>query len=344
MPSPHRDEAPVTFGEAEDVQRSYFDEAARLPLVVSPGPAAPDLCAWALRNRQSIEGELDVHGAILFRGFAVSAAGDLDRFITALSGASLPYTERTSPRTQVGGNIYTSTDYPARQEIFLHNENSYRDQFPLRVYFCCLKPPSAGGETPLADCRRVYARLRRETRERFAEGYLYVRNFGGGPGMAWQEAFQTKSAAEVEKYCQAHRIAYEWRHGDRLRTRQVRRAIARHPRTGEMVWFNHLTFFHLTTLPQAFQDVLRAEYPHDLPNQTYHADGSEIAPELLDELRAAYRAETIAFPWQAGDVLLIDNMLVAHARRPFTGDRRVIVGMATEWSWDLAWQPSPMPV
>lgn len=316
------------------VRAGYLDGGSRLPLVIYPASRIPDVCAWAGESREVLQIELDTHGAILFRGFGVASPADLDRFITATSGTPLPYTERTTPRTRVEGNIYTSTDYPARQEIFLHNENSYRDRFALKVYFCCVQPPATGGETPIADCRRVYERLRPETRAQFADGYLYVRNFGGGPGMSWQEAFQTEDPAQVEEYCRAHRIEYEWRSGNRLRTRQLRRAIARHPRTGVMIWFNHLTFFHLSTLPAAFQEILRTEYPSDLPNQTYHADGREIAPEVVDEIRAAYRAETVMFPWRTGDVLLLDNMLVAHARMPFTGPRKIIVGMADESGWD----------
>src|SRR5262245_44840563 len=266
---------------AEDVTLTHLSDSSSLPLVVSPASRIADVYGWARAHRDLIEAALEVHGAILFRGFGVASPADLDRFITETSGAPLAYSERTTPRTQVEGHIYTSTDYPARQEIFLHNENSYRDRFPLKVYFCCVTPATSGGETPIADCRAVYERLQVDTRQLFADGYVYARNFGGGPGMSWQEAFQTQDKGEVEKYCRVHRIAFEWRDGNRLRTRQHRRAIATHPRTGEPVWFNHLTFFHLTTLPPAFQEILRKEFPSDLPNQTYCTDGGEIPAEIV---------------------------------------------------------------
>lgn len=316
------------------VALGYVDGSSRLPFVISPESSGMDVFEWAKNNEDFIETELDRHGALLFRGFGVNTPEALTRFITATFGTPLPEAESTTPRTRIEGNIYTSTDYPANQEIFLHNENSYMDRFPLRVYFCCVKPSDSGGETPIADCRRIFSRLRPETRSRFADGYLYVRNFGGGAGMSWQTAFHTNNKQEVADYCRAHQIDYEWRGENLLRTRQLRRSIATHPRTGESVWFNHLTFFHLTTLPKAFQEVLQAEFASSLPNQTYHADGSDIAPEILDELRGAYRAEMATFPWQTGDVILLDNMLVAHARKPFKGARKVIVGLANECSWD----------
>jgi hypothetical protein len=66
----------------------------------------------------------------------------------------------------------------------------------------------------------------------------------------------------------------------------------------------------------------------DLPANTYYGDGSPIEPEVLDHLRAAYHAETVSFPWQQGDLLMLDNMLVAHGRAPYAGARQILVGMS----------------
>jgi alpha-ketoglutarate-dependent taurine dioxygenase len=105
--------------------------------------------------------------------------------------------------------------------------------------------------------------------------------------------------------------------------------VSRHPRTGELVWFNHATFFHVSTLEPTLRDSMLAEFPEgELPANTYYGDGSPIEPEVLDHLRAAYHAETVSFPWQAGDLLLLDNMLVAHGRAPYAGPRQILVGMA----------------
>ncbi len=66
----------------------------------------------------------------------------------------------------------------------------------------------------------------------------------------------------------------------------------------------------------------------DLPNNTYYGDGSPIEPQVLAELRAAYLAHSVTFPWRQGDLLMLDNLLVMHARQPYEGPRRVLVGMA----------------
>jgi alpha-ketoglutarate-dependent taurine dioxygenase len=32
--------------------------------------------------------------------------------------------------------------------------------------------------------------------------------------------------------------------------------------------------------------------------------------------------------WEAGDLLMLDNLLAAHGRRPFSGERRIAVAMS----------------
>jgi alpha-ketoglutarate-dependent taurine dioxygenase len=327
--------SPLKLSVEELVKKRLFDSDSRLPLIVEPA-ANINLTKWASNNPSVIEADLAKHGAILFRGFNVNSAEKLEEFIVAVSGEALKYNERSSPRSQVSGGIYTSTDYPANASIFPHNEQSYNLVFTQKIYFCCILCAAQGGETPVVDCRNIFNRISPKIRERFIERrYMYVRNFREHLGLSWQTAFQTTDKSVVENYCCKNDIEFEWREEDSLRTRQVRRAVAKHPRTGEMVWFNHLTFFHVSTLDPAVRGLLLSQYAEeDLPNNTYYGDGSPIEPSILDELRAAYLAEKVIFKWQEGDVLMLDNMLIAHAREPFLGERKVIVGMAEQANWN----------
>jgi alpha-ketoglutarate-dependent taurine dioxygenase len=311
-------------------------ENTALPLLIRPALDGVDLKAWAANNRQLLEQYLLKHGGILFRDFPLrgtdlASVEDFEQFITGVSGEPLVYTERSSPRSQVSGNIYTSTDHPPDQSIFLHNENSYRQNWSLHIFFFCKLPAQQGGETPLADTRRIYERIDPAIRDRFRQKQvMYVRNFGDGLGLSWQTVFQTTEKKGVEQYCQKAGIAWEWKSNNRLRTRFVRPAIVAHPTTKEMLWFNHATFFHVTTLEPAVRDALLSEFKEeDLPNNTYYGDGTPIEPAVLDELRQAYREETVTFPWQKGDILMLDNMLTAHGRTPFVGPRQVLTGMST---------------
>lgn len=321
---------PLAQGHGE----SHSENA--LPLLMRPATGEVDLITWATNNRELLEKYLLKHGGILFRDFLLRGTGastaveGFKRFITGVSGELLEYSEPTSPRSQVSGNIYTSTDYPAHQSIFLHNETSYRQNWPLHIFFLCQLPAQQGGETPLADTRKIYERIDPAIRERFRQKQvLYVRNFGDGMGLPWQTVFQTTEKEVVEQYCRKSGIAWEWKSGNRLRTRTVRPAIVSHPTTGEMLWFNHMTFWHVTTLEPKLRNALLAVYEEaDLPNNAYYGDGTPIEHSVLDELRQAYTEETRVFPWQQGDILMLDNMLTAHGRRPFAGPRQILTGMS----------------
>ena len=311
-------------------RESYLRPGATLPLVIEPSIENVNLIVWAAENREQIEQNLLQHGGILFRGFPVAGADTFQEFCRTLSGELLEYRERSSPRSKVHGNVYSSTDYPADQTIFLHNEHSYSLTFPLRIAFFCETPSAEGGETPIADTRKVVKRIDPEVVQRFVEKrWMYVRNFGDGFGLAWQTVFQTDDKQAVERYCEASGIEVEWKPGNRLRTRQVRDAITVHPRTGEPIWFNHATFFNVSTLEPRIRETLLAEFAEeDLPNNSYYGDGSPIEPEVLEQLRSAYENELVAFRWRKGDILLLDNMLAAHGRAPYAGERKILVAMA----------------
>lgn len=320
----------VSVSSKDMIKTAPLVPGQSLPLLVEPAIRGVNLSAWTAENRAFLEESLLRHGGLLFRGFGVREAGDLEQFIQALCGEALEYRERSSPRSSVAGNIYTSTDYPPSYPIFLHNENSYQKVWPLKIFFLCRTASATGGETPIADCRKVLARIDPEIRQRFIDKqWMYVRNFGDGFGLAWQTVFQTTDKAQVEEHCRNSGIEVEWKSDGRLRTRAVRPAVTKHPRTGDWTWFNHATFFHISTLePTVRQSLLEEFAESDLPANTYYGDGTPIEPEVMDHLRQAYSQETVRFPWQEGDLLVLDNMLAAHGRAPFTGERKVLVGMA----------------
>jgi alpha-ketoglutarate-dependent taurine dioxygenase len=200
----------------------------------------------------------------------------------------------------------------------------------MRICFFCAKPAEQGGETPIADSRKVFEEIPPAIRARFAEkGLLYVRNYGEGMDLSWEDVFQTANKSEVEQYCREAGIEFEWADGNRLSTRQLCQAVATHPRTGERVWFNQAHLFHISSLQTEVADALLSTFDaKDLPRNVYYGDGSAIESSALDEIREVYSRQSVIFRWQQGDVLMLDNMLTAHGRTPYTGARKVLVGMA----------------
>jgi alpha-ketoglutarate-dependent taurine dioxygenase len=293
--------------------------------VIAKDGHGTEVAAWLAQRRDDLHARLLERGALLFRGFDVTSARRLEAFARELSTEVPQFDEESSPRSPLGGDVYTSTDYPPDWPIQFHNEYSYGDSWPLRLFFCCLEPPEHGGQTPLADSRSVLQRISAATREAFAErGVLYTRNFIPGMGVSWENAFRASDRDHVERRCNELGIRCEWLEGGRLRTTQVADAIVRHPVCGEAVWFNHAFFFNANAIePLALREVLLKQREEDFPTHTRFGDGSPISAETVEELRAAYAAECVQFDWQTGDVLWIDNMLMSHSRRPFSGKRRI---------------------
>ncbi|TDV43188.1 TauD/TfdA family dioxygenase [Actinophytocola oryzae] len=306
------------------------DVAPELPYVMTAGSFDEPVTEVAETGRSLLRERLSRHGAVLLRGYRVSGVDGFGRFATTFSGSPLiEYSERSSPRTSLSGAVYTSTDYPPDQTIFLHNENSYQSSWPRLLYFHCVQPPETEGATPLADIRRIHDSIHPDVREEFERrGWSVVRNFHPGFGASWEYAFGTDDESVVADYCRDHRLDHTWTGKGRLRTTAVRTAVHTHPDTGERVWFNHIVFFHHTTLPEEVREGIQAIFAvEDLPTNTYFGDGGVIPDETVAHLRDCYDKHRVRFDWQAGDVLVVDNMLACHGREPFTGARRIAVAM-----------------
>jgi alpha-ketoglutarate-dependent taurine dioxygenase len=272
-------------------------------------------------------------GAILFRGFDKARIAEFHDVAASFGPGLLPYEFGSTPRTRIQEGVYSSTEYPAHQWIPQHNEQAYTLRWPMKIWFYCDIAAPEGGETPVTNSREVYRRIDPAIRARFAQKKLmYVRNYGNGLDVPWEQVFQTSERADVEAFCRAQQITWEWLDDGGLRTRQVCQSEARHPATGEMVWFNQAHLFHISGLePDVRESLLAVVDEADLPRNVYYGDGTPIEDGILDDIRGLYRELTLCCRWQEGDVLLLDNMLTAHGRAPFTGPRRVLVAMAEPW-------------
>lgn len=342
MHTDHNNIAPIaaeeTHEEATDrssCQVSYLSEDAPLPVVVSPTEDR-SLAEYRDVIVSMVTTHLSTVGGLLFRGFPIESASDFETFVRLISPDLASYEFGSTPRSQVHNQVYTSTEYPPHQHIPLHNEQAYTTEWPMKIWFYCAAAASEGGYTPIADSREVYRHIPVRIRERFIEkGVMYVRNYGNGLDVPWNKVFNTMDHKVVEHYCRSAGIEYEWKADGELRTSQVCQAVAVHPLTRETIWFNQAHLFHVSNLEPAVREALLSFVSEkDLPRQTFYGDGTPIETTILDEIRDVYRCFAIQFPWQQGDVLMLDNMLVAHGRTPFKGPRKILVAMAeSSKSW-----------
>jgi pimeloyl-ACP methyl ester carboxylesterase/alpha-ketoglutarate-dependent taurine dioxygenase len=337
-----------------------------LPLVIEPAPGADRgtdaLVRWMGEHRAFLEERLVAHGAVLLRGFAVADARAFERVARA-TGAELENRYLgTSPRDALTDHVFSASELPAFYPIPQHCEMSFVARPPRRVFFCCLVPSGGpGGETPLADFRRVYRDLDPEVRARFvAKGVRNVRNYAGPGGGArldlwklkrWDEMFGTPDRAEVERLCRENGFDFAWRPGGALRLVNVQPAARLHPGTGEPVWFNHAQVFHLSAVPAEYRRIaarlgrlryaalagvaeaavrVRSRTSGDLDQAMHctYGDGTPIPDGDMDRVRDAIWKNMVFFKWRQGDVLVIDNAAVAHGRMPYEGPRKIAVAWA----------------
>ena len=299
------------------------------PLLVECQLPSLELSPWAADNLPLIQSLLQKHGAVLFRGFAPEGPEGMQKFNSAIGMKLMNYMEGATPRKRVTDNVYTSTEFPEDQTIAQHNENSYVMTFPMKVCFSCVIAPEDRGETPIADVRDVLRRIPADIRKRFEEKqYMLVRNFSEHLSLDWRTSFKVSTREEMERYALNARLELEWQDDDRLKTRQVRPAIATHPVTGDQIWFNHIAFWHVSSLEKNVREVLLAGYSEEgLPYNTYYGDRTRIEDDVIEVIRQAYEAAITKFAWMKGDLLLLDNMLVSHGRSPFSGPRKILVSL-----------------
>lgn len=320
------------------MKTSFFNRK-NLPLVLEPeddgeqeSAARQSLSNLCLERRDTLHESLRQFGALLFRGYGISDAGSFEQVVRWFSGKDLlDYVGGASPRIKLGGGVYTSTEYPSHYTLSLHNELSYTHSWPQHLYFCCVTASEQGGETPLGDSRELLRSIDGEVVGRFKSRKIrYVRNFHGGTGAgsSWRTAFETNDKSIIENYCREGGIEFHWREDGGLRTSQVCAATATHPETGEEVWFNQADGFHPSGMDaQAYRTLMLSMKEEELPLNAYFGDGSHIPASMLAHVREVMWREKVVFPWQPGDVLILDNMLTAHGRMPFCGPRKILLAM-----------------
>jgi amino acid adenylation domain-containing protein len=312
----------------EMVETGFLREGQTLPLVVTPRVADVDPVEWAAGARDFVEAKLLRHGAVLFRGFGITSTDVFERFAANLA-TGLFNENGEHPRESVTGNVYTPVFYPPDQKLLWHNENSFNLSWPRKILFCCANPADTGGETPIVDSRQVYRRIDPQVRERWERlGVMYMRNYGTGLGLDWRTVFRTEERSGAEDICRRGELRWEWAPGDRLRTRAVRPGVIRLPAGGDVSWFNQAQHWHISCLDPETRHSIEAVFPEeDFPRHAYYGDGSPIPDAEMRHILDVFSELEVSFPWQKGDVILIDNVLTAHARNPFTGPRKILVAL-----------------
>jgi len=311
-----------------------------LPLLINQ-PTGLSLGAtldWLEGHRSVLDNLTHRAGVILLRDLPIKTPNDFQSICRAIRPQLRKYSGGDSPRTSLTEFVYTSTEYQSGLEVLLHNELSYAGWSPDRVFFGCLQPAATGGETHVADGREIYRRLDPKIRKDFEnKGVTYIQHLRdrsvSGPGKSWQETFESTRREQAENYLKTSKMGFEWT-ADGIKTHAFHQAILKHSVTKEKCWHNQADQWH--RLLPSVKDSVGEEItkPQSTPNATAFSnhvvfgDGSEINPNDLLRIRAVSRSCEVLFAWKEGDVMIIDNVMAMHGRKPFTGLRQTVVAMA----------------
>src|SRR5438128_2251332 len=291
--------------------------------------AIDDPPRWAAEHRDALRAAVVEHGSLLVRGLRLRDVAETEAVFRGL-GSLMTEKEPFAARRSYSHGVYSSSKWPAKQPMCMHHELSYRLEFPGLMLFACLVAPTDRGATQVADSPTVLRALPTELVERFErEGWLLIRNYNDEIGASVAEAFGTDDRREVESYCRANAIKFEWQADGALRTWQRRSAVVHHPRTGQRCWFNQIAFLNEGTMDPEVREYLVDIYGEDaLPFNTRFGNGDPIGADVLHLINKVYEANTTRERWQGGDLMLVDNVRTAHGRERFEGPREVLVAMA----------------
>jgi alpha-ketoglutarate-dependent taurine dioxygenase len=290
--------------------------------------AAGSAARWAAEQRDAVRALVAEHGSLLVRGLGLRDSVEAGAVFRQMGGL-MTEMEGFAARRCYAPGVYSSSKWPPNQPMCMHHELSYALEPPSLMLFACLVAPKDGGATTVADAAAVLEALPAELVERFERsGWLLVRNYHEDIGASFADSFGTDDRRAVEEYCRTHEISFEWR-GETLRTEQRRSAVVRHPQSGRRCWFNQIAFLNGWTLAPEVREYLVDVYGEDgLPFDTRFGNGDPIGPDVVQAINEVYDAHTVREPWEAGDLLLVDNVRTAHAKEAFEGPREIVVALA----------------
>ncbi|HEX8492915.1 MAG TPA: TauD/TfdA family dioxygenase [Pyrinomonadaceae bacterium] len=308
-----------------------------------------EVCEALASKRAEIDAILYKHGGLLVRGCdQLITAEDFEHAVLQVTPILRDYVGGTSPRMAVHGKIMTATYVPPNWSIPLHQEMAYTRTPPDRITFFCERPATSGGYSMIGDMRIALNKINPVIRRKFDRFGLQLRrtlpsrqtlHLKPGVQKAWPEVFDSDDPTIVEGIVAANGWRAEWLNGDALQLWQdILPAIKYHPVTGEALWCNQAHFFSPACMMRWAQEDDR------ISDYDAIAKARAVNPEMLDEILfgngepvpdddalhvyQVLRALERPIQLKRGDILMLDNLILAHGRTAFFGERNILVALA----------------
>lgn len=288
-----------------------------------------DAIAWLSDNAADLDRKAGEHGAILFRGFPLTTADDFDACIAAFGYRNFPYRESLSNavRRNRTERVFTANEAPPEVTILLHHEMAQTQIFPGRLLFFCEQPAETGGATPVCRSDELFARLQAVcpefARDCETKGLRYTNVMPAdddpqsGMGRSWRSTLRAESPAEAESRLLHLGYDWEWQPDGSLRATTPVLPAVRELGGGRKSFFNQLIAAFL-----GWKDTR-----NDPSNAIRFGDDSALDRAAVETAAKLAEEYTVDIPWQRGDFALLDNFVVMHGRRTFTGKRTVLASL-----------------
>lgn len=311
-------------------QQTHGD--SQFPYVLQCGPGVSSLAdaiEWVRSKRDALLKAASHHGAVLFRGFPLRTAEDFDAFIAAFDQANFPYRKSLSNAVRVNRTerVFSANEAPPDVQIFFHHEMAQTPIYPARIAFFCEIAAEEGGATPICRSDVLYDRLAVEfpqfVRDCESKGLQYTNVMPGendansGMGRSWKSTLEVDSREAAEARLRELNYTWEWLPDGCLKATTPSLPAVKTTESGRKVFFNQLIAAWC-----GWKDSR-----NDPSQAIRHGDGTPLDGAAV--ARAVEIAEELAFDvaWQAGDAVLIDNVVTMHARRRFRGTRKVLASL-----------------
>lgn len=295
---------------------------------------------WITERFDWLQAHLLKHGGILFRGFPVKAATDFDAFVSSFSAwEDLSYADSLSyaVRLPVVGRVCTTNEGKTGGMVF-HHEQAQTPKWPSKLFFFCERPATTGGGTGICPSDAVYLELEKHFPDFIKdceEGVRYTALLRAeadpsiGVGRGWKSFFGKETKEEVEERMKELGYSWEWVVGEDgtevlKSTSPVLPAVRTAPGTDRKVFFNQIVA--MIANAQEFAERSGAS-EINIGRFLHFANGHPVDVDILRAAKRICDDLAVELNWQAGDVALLDNYLVMHARRAFDGPRRVLASL-----------------
>lgn len=223
--------------------------------------------------------------------------------------------------------VFTANEAPPDVSIFLHHEMAQTPIYPSKLFFYCELAPQSGGSTPICRSDILLDHLKREIPNfvsacedrgvKYSQTMPSDNDLESGQGRSWGSTLSANSPEEAETKLRRLDYEWQWRGDGSLSVITPRLPAIRILDDGRKVFFNQLIAAF-----RGWQDARNVG-----EKSICYGDNSPISNEDMEVVIRLSDLLTFNVPWQTGDIVLVDNFMTMHGRRPFEGQRRVLASL-----------------